>query len=148
MKPGIDYIGVTVSFYCHDGQGNWLMHKRSNKCRDEWGVWDVGGGKLELGEDLDEAVLREVREEYGVDGLLQERLPPFCIFRELPDGTKTHWLCISHVILVDRSKVIIGEPEKMDELGWFRLGEFPDPHHKANKIVLERCGDRLHKYCP
>ena len=49
MKPGIDYIGVSTPFYCHDGQGNFLFHKRSQKCRDEQGRWDTGSGKLEFG---------------------------------------------------------------------------------------------------
>ena len=32
LQGGVDYIGVTVVFYCHDGKGNFLMHKRSKNC--------------------------------------------------------------------------------------------------------------------
>jgi hypothetical protein len=49
MNPGIDYVGITTVFFCHDGKGNFLFHKRSNKCRDEHGRWDLGSGKLEHG---------------------------------------------------------------------------------------------------
>ncbi len=70
MKKGVDYTGVCVVFYCHDGQENVLMHKRSNKCRDEFGRWDIGGGGFEF-----------------------------------------------------------GEPEKIEELGWFTLSELPSPIH-------------------
>ena len=56
MKPGIDYIGVSTPFYCHDGQGNFLFHKRSQKCRDEQGRWDTGSGKLEFGLTVEENV--------------------------------------------------------------------------------------------
>ncbi len=52
MKKGIDYIGVTCVFYCHDGKGKLLLHKRSENCRDEKGRWDCGGGAMELGETL------------------------------------------------------------------------------------------------
>lgn len=122
------------------------MHKRSNQCRDDWGVWDTGGGRLEWGEDLYSAVLREVKEEYCVDGIIQEQLPPYCIFRESPQGEKTHWLGISHIVLVDRSKVMIGEPHKMEELSWFSLDQLPNPLHRGIKLVLDRYGDHLRKY--
>ncbi|HEY4495194.1 MAG TPA: hypothetical protein VI998_04000 [Patescibacteria group bacterium] len=29
MKLGIDYIGISTPFYCNDGQGCFLLHKRS-----------------------------------------------------------------------------------------------------------------------
>ena len=53
LKRGIDYIGVTVVFYCHDGAGRLLLHKRSVACRDEQGRWDVGGGSMEFGETFE-----------------------------------------------------------------------------------------------
>ncbi len=60
LKPGVDYIGVTTSFYCNDGKGNFLLHKRSKNTRDENGRWDPGGGQLEFGEKPEKGVLREV----------------------------------------------------------------------------------------
>lgn len=51
MRPGIDFIGVSVSFFCHDDQDNFLLHKRGDQCRDEKGRWDFGGGRVEIGED-------------------------------------------------------------------------------------------------
>ncbi len=47
MKRGFDYIGVTCVFYCYDKKGRLLLHKRSNKCRDEIGRWDAGGGNTQ-----------------------------------------------------------------------------------------------------
>ncbi len=67
MKPGFDYIGVTCVFYCYDKKGRLLLHKRSNKCRDEIGQWDAGGGQVEFGETFDQAVRREVTEELCAD---------------------------------------------------------------------------------
>lgn len=81
MKAGIDYIGITTPFYCNDGKGNFLLHKRSNNCRDEHGTWDMGGGKVELGEILEEAVLREVLEEYNCHGTIQKVLTPYTILK-------------------------------------------------------------------
>ncbi len=63
QRPGIDYIGITTPFYCNDGNGNFLMHKRSEQARDEKGKWDFGSGQLDLGEEVETGALREVREE-------------------------------------------------------------------------------------
>ena len=51
MEKGIDYIGVGVSFICHDGKGNYLMNKRSKNCRDEHGKWDFGGGAVDFSQE-------------------------------------------------------------------------------------------------
>src|SRR5687768_1239709 len=100
MKAGIDYIGICATFYCHDGQGNWLFHKRSKNCRDEQGVWDCGGGKLEFKEDPLSGALRELQEEYGCSGEIQEQLPSYSIVRD-NDKFFSHWVSISYIILVD-----------------------------------------------
>jgi 8-oxo-dGTP pyrophosphatase MutT (NUDIX family) len=81
LKPGIDYIGITTPFYCNDGNGKFLLHKRGKTARDEQGRWDFGGGKLDIGEELDVCVLREVKEEWGVDGEIQEQVPAHLITR-------------------------------------------------------------------
>lgn len=64
MKKGIDYTGVSVVFFCHDCKGRILMAKRSQNCRDEKGKWDIGGGGLDFGENVDETLAKEIMEEY------------------------------------------------------------------------------------
>src|SRR3990170_7394617 len=91
LKPGIDYIGISTPFYCNNGKGVFVLHKRSKGCRDEQGRWDCGSGQLELGEDPTESVLREVKEEYGCKGTVQEQMPAHIIVRKHNDR-KTHWL--------------------------------------------------------
>lgn len=145
MKPGIDYIAVSVPFYCHDGQGNFLLHKRSGKCRDEKGRWDFGGGRVEFGETLDEAVKREIKEEYGVDGEIEKQLPAHSLLR-MENGIKTHWLIISHLVRVERTEVINGDPEKITEIGWFRLNNLPSPLHTGARFTLDRYKNEFKKF--
>lgn len=127
-KRGVDYIGVACVFFCHDGQGNLLLHKRSANCRDEHGRWDCGGGAMEFGEDFEIAVAREIREEYGVDPLEIKRAAVANVIRD-NQGVKTHWIAVVHAAKVDPSGVRIGEPDKMDEIGWFKIDQLPDPLH-------------------
>ncbi|MBI4973599.1 NUDIX domain-containing protein [Candidatus Roizmanbacteria bacterium] len=145
MKAGIDIIGVTTAFYCHDGVGNFVLHKRSNKCRDEQGVWDNGGGKLEYGLTLEENVLKELKEELGCDGRIQEQLPSYSLIRN-NNGQKTHWIAIPFIILVNPNEVKNNDPEKIAELGWFKLSHLPYPLHPGLKIVLSNYQKYLEKY--
>ena len=59
LKKGVDFTGVAIVFICHDGNGNILMHKRSQNCRDEQGRWDIGGGSLEFGHLVEDTLKRE-----------------------------------------------------------------------------------------
>lgn len=136
MKSGQDYIAITTPFYCNDGKGNFLLHKRSKHCRDEQGRWDPGGGKLEFGLTPEENVLKEVKEEYGCKGVIQRGIPAHTIIR-INNSKKTHWIAFPFFIKVKRSEVQINEPDKIDELGWFRLTSLPKPLHSGFSWTLK-----------
>ncbi len=59
MKKGIDYIGVTASYLAHDGNGRYVMTKRGQNCRDEQGTWDFGGGGVDLGDSVEETIIKK-----------------------------------------------------------------------------------------
>lgn len=129
LKKGVDYIGVTCVFFCHDGKGNLLFHKRSQQCRDERGNWDVGGGSLEFGESFEEGVRREIKEEYCCEVLDLKFIGAQNVLRKNHDNKKTHWIALLFMASVDPDKVSIGEPDYMDEISWFSEGNFPEPMH-------------------
>jgi ADP-ribose pyrophosphatase YjhB (NUDIX family) len=139
-RRGVDHIGVSASFIVHDGRGNVLLQKRGPGARDENGNWDVGGGAIEFGESIDEAVRREIQEELCAEPINIQFLTVYDAFREL-DGINTHWIAVMHAVHVDPSQVKIGEPEKIDELGWFKSTELPAPLHsqfwKSYQIALD-----------
>jgi len=142
MIKGVDYTGVNVAFYCHDGKGNYLFHKRSNKCRDEHGRWDCGGGSIEVNEKLEDAVRREVREEFGTEASEIEFLGFAETFRE-HEGKNIHWIAFRYRVLVDPEKVKNNEPEKHEELGWFTIDNPPSPLHSMIPTELEEYKDKL-----
>lgn len=145
MKIGIDYVGITTPFYCNDGKGNFLFHKRSQLCRDEQLSWDPGSGKLEHGLSLQENALKEIEEEYGCAGTIQEQLPLHDIFRE-HNGQKTHWIAIPFFVLVNPGEVKLNEPEKMLELGWFTLDALPEPLHSGFQHTFNIYKEHFNKY--
>jgi len=142
---GFDYIGTTTPFYCHDGKGNLLMHKRTKECRDEHGTWDAGSGGLEFNLSLEENVLQEVLEEYGCKGEIQEQLPAHDIFRE-QNGSKTHWIAVPFFVKVNPKEVKNGEPHKIEEMGWFSIDKLPEPLHTGFAQSLRRYKNYFDKY--
>ncbi|HEY1074745.1 MAG TPA: NUDIX hydrolase [Patescibacteria group bacterium] len=134
LKRGIDFIGVNCTFWCHDGKGKVLLHKRSQQCRDEQGTWDSGAGSMEFGESFEQTVRREVLEEYGVEPLEITYIATENVIRH-HNNRKTHWIKNIHCVLVDPLQVKNNEPEKIDEIGWFDPDELPSPLH--SQVALE-----------
>jgi len=140
-RRGIDYIGVTCSFVCHDGNGRFLMHKRSKNCRDEHGNWDNGGGAHEFSATFEETVERESQEEYGVKPSDLRFIKTYDAHRELADGTPTHWVAIVYAAKVDPNEVKNNEPHKIDEIGWFTMDDLPSPLHSQSLHALQSVKD-------
>lgn len=145
IKAGIDYTAISTPFYCHDGHGNILLHKRSQQCRDERGTWDCGSGRLKFGENPEDGVLRELNEEYGCTGKIQLSLPYYSIQR-IHDNKKTHWIALPFIILVNPKKVQNKEPHKILELSWFRLTKLPKPLHQGFLFGLKKYKKQISEY--
>ena len=56
-------FALSVKVVIRDGVGRCLVLRRSGKSKANPGKWDFPGGKAEMGEKFDHALLREVREE-------------------------------------------------------------------------------------
>jgi len=121
------------------------MHQRGEECRDERGTWDFGGGQLEMFLSLEENVLKELKEEYGCKGEIQEQLPAHPNFRII-NGIKTHWLVIPFFVKVDLKKVKIQEPGKMAKIDFFTLDNLPRPLHSGVKKTMKLYAPYFEKY--
>lgn len=142
MEKGLDYPGITIVYFCHDGNGNFLMQKRGKNCRDENGKWDIGAGALEVEDSVEKTLKKEIKEEYTTEIINYERLGYRDVFRN-QDGRQTHWLALDFKVLVDKEKVSNGEPHKFDEIGWFKINSLPNPVHSQLYNFLEIYKDKL-----
>lgn len=122
-KPG---PSVSCVFICHDGAGRILLAQRSAGARDEHGTWDTGAGGIELGETFEEAVAREVREEYGADA---EDITLLGVRNMIRHDPFSHWIGLVFAVRIDPVAARIMEPHKFDAIGWFTPDALPTPLH-------------------
>lgn len=142
LQKGVDFIGVTVVYFCHDGKGRFVMAKRNSNTRDEHGRWDIGGGGVEFGESIDKTIRKEIKEEYCTKVLDYE----FLGFRDVHrthDGKQTHWIALDFKVKIDPKKVKNGEPHKFDDVQWFTLDTIPEDAHSQFPHFLELYLDKL-----
>lgn len=125
-------------FFCHDGSGRFLMSKRSAKCRDEQGRWEVAGGGLKWGIHAEDNLRREIKEEFDAEAKEIFFLGYRDVFRTLEDGTPTHWLMLDYAVEIDPREAKRNEPELADEIGWFTLDSQPTPVHSQHEILMNK----------
>ena len=125
---------MSCVFVCHDHDGRLLLARRGRGARDEPGTWDCGAGALEYGETFEQAVAREVVEEYTTEPL---GIALAGVRNVLRDDPRSHWVAIVFAVLVDPATVAIGEPHKFDELGWFTTDALPSPLHSQLPATLD-----------
>jgi mutator protein MutT len=122
MKKGIDYIGVGVGAVIRDGDGRVFLAKRGEHARNERGKWEFPGGSVEFNETLSHAVVREVKEEYGIEIEVVELLD---VVDHIIPGERQHWVSPTFLCRVKSGVPSILEPHKCDAIGWFAIDEIP-----------------------
>ncbi len=120
MKFGVDYIGIFAAAICFDAEGNFLMGKRGGQARDRHGEWEFPGGGVEIGESIEAALTRELREECGTE---PTRLQQVLVKEFIERGM--HYCGFYYAAEIDRDAVYVAEPV-YDEFAWFTLETVPD----------------------
>jgi len=102
------------------------------------GEWSLPGGTVELGETLHAAVVREVREETGLDVTVGPLLEVFDRIDRAPDDR-----ILYHFVIVDfacrHSGGALGHSSDAEDARWVSLDELPDYRitQKATTVILK-----------
>jgi len=99
-----------------------LLIKRGPRAKSERGVWSRPGGGIEQGENPEEAVKREIKEELGIE---IDILEPLDFIDHLSDDGQ-RWLALGYLARIRKGEPKIMEPGKIEEIRWFSLNEIPE----------------------
>ena len=124
--PGKDYVGVGVGGIILNDAGQVLLARRGPMARNRVGQWENPGGAIGFGEEFDGAIVREIREELGIDVRVEGLLR---IVNHIIPGDAQHWVSPTLVCRYSGHAVspCIREPDKCSEIGWFELDSLPEP---------------------
>jgi 8-oxo-dGTP diphosphatase len=111
----MEKVRVVAAVIVHEGK--FLGVKRSAQAKTNPNRWEFPGGKIEYGETIHQAILREVKEEIAIDVLIKQTL------------LETHWqefmreFYLTYVLCVPKAgfKIILLEHV---EYGWFSSHDF------------------------
>lgn len=120
MQRGIDFIGVGVGAAIFNREGKLFVTLRGKKAKNERGAWEIPGGSVEFGETLEHAIVREMKEEHGVDIAVIELLD--VCSHIIPDEHQ-HWVSPTYICKIVSGEPKIVEPAKCDAIGWFTKKE-------------------------
>lgn len=135
-------VGVGVGAVVLNESGHVLFLKRGVAARNEQGWWACPGGALLFGERLEQAILREVREECGIEIVILCQLGAF---DHLVADTE-QWISVAYLAQVIAGSPRVMEPDKCDACGWFALDALPEPLSPLAQMQLvayRRLGCRL-----
>jgi A/G-specific adenine glycosylase len=93
------------------------------------GLWEFPGGKIELGETVEECIKREIQEELGIDISVGDRLITI-------DHAYSHFRV---TLIVHHCRYLSGVPQPIecDEIRWVTLDEIDQfPFPKANTQII------------
>jgi ADP-ribose pyrophosphatase YjhB (NUDIX family) len=127
-------LSVVIAALLHEGKILLIRRRRG----DYVGLWGLPGGKVERGEHLAAASVREIAEESGIEaefteyrGIVSELL--------VENGRVARHFMLHVCELAPRTTAILNEAE--GELGWFALGaiaEIRDRVIPSDFLIIEK----------
>jgi mutator protein MutT len=117
IYPSQPVVGVGAIIVC---DGKLLLEKRKNEPGK--GKWSIPGGLVELGENVEQTVVREVKEETGLEVEKPEHIDVVDnVVRDEDGKVKYHFVIIDYFVKLKGGTV--KAMSDAEELRWVSLGE-------------------------
>jgi ADP-ribose pyrophosphatase len=118
-ERGKAYIGVGVGALIVEVERVLLLRRLTPP---EAGCWGIQGGAVEFGETVEEALVREVREELDVE---IEIVAPLGVTDHILPDEGTHWVSPVFLVRIAAGTLRNAEPAKHSDLRWFPPDALP-----------------------
>jgi 8-oxo-dGTP diphosphatase len=118
---GKDYIGVGVGALIINEQNEVLLLLR--KKSPEADCWSIPGGSVKMFETIEDAIIREVKEELNVDIKIIKLLG---VTNHIMEQEKSHWLSPAFLVqIIENQTPLNAEPDSHQDLKWFSINKLP-----------------------
>jgi 8-oxo-dGTP diphosphatase len=125
MYPKVGVGGVVL----HDAKVLLLLRKKPP----EAGFWSLPGGRVEFMERVEDAVVRELKEELGIEVEIESLL---CVTNHIVQADNAHWVSPAYLVRLMSGIPQNLEPEKTAAIEWFPLSQLPENLGIAAKSAL------------
>lgn len=98
------------------------------------GMWTMPGGKLHFGETFEDATVREVKEETGLE-LDSAEMKLISITNDIVSDA--HFVTLGFLYEETTSEPKVMEPDEIVEWDWFDLDDLPEHIYEPSRKVLE-----------
>ncbi|MGO2100256.1 NUDIX domain-containing protein [Vagococcus salmoninarum] len=85
--------------------------------------WSLPGGKVEWLETIEQATIREIKEEINLEVQLEKLL---CVTNHMLLEEDVHFVCPTFTATIVDGEVFNNEPDKLADIRWFSLADLPD----------------------
>ncbi len=124
-----------VVFRYSAGRAELLLIKRKNEPFK--GKWAIPGGFIEMDEELEDAVVRELAEETGLRGVPLEQMHTFGTIGRDPRGRQ---ITVVFMGIVDEQQANVKAGDDAAEAKWFDIENLPDnmafDHNEVAKFAI------------
>jgi len=111
---------VGVGAVILDGAQNILLQLRRKPPEAEH--WSIAGGRVEFMEPIETAIVREVKEELGIDVTIEALL---CVTDHIVAADNAHWVSPAFLVRIVAGEITNCEPESTQQVKFFPLGALP-----------------------
>lgn len=126
-------IKVGVGVYIFNNKNQLLLGLRKSEHAN--GTWCAPGGHMEYGETNEQAAIREVKEETGID-ILAQHLILKGITNDFFEESGKHYITLHMLCTYYTGNPKIMEPNKCAEWKWFDLNNLPQNLMLSNRNFL------------
>ena len=131
--PAAPVVGVGA-VVVRDGKA--LIVKRAHEPRK--GEWSLPGGRVELGESLEHATRREIKEETGLDVEVGPLVEVFDRVHRLDGRVRYHFVIVDYLCRCDGGEACAGDDA--EDVAWVTAGELEAFGVNAHAAAVIRKG--------
>lgn len=101
----------------------------------EAGCWSLPGGKVDYMETIENAIMREIKEELGVEIEITQLV---CVTNHIIQSEDVHYVAPTFTARITNGEVQNREPHALEDVQWFSINEIPENITMTTEYALKQ----------